>query len=210
MAAICVGRTPRATEPHGPTPVPPPDRRRDSSGFARTGPVIPKLSTSPQSGGRRKPRSVNDLGTLLHNDEGRANQARRVRSTARRCDVSGAPRSLLRWSSTASCLLSWLEQALSAGLDRAPILPKIPAAPARLHVAPPIPAAALSALLTRTRREYEAATRSPPFSWAEFEARARLRLTRRPRVDSPRPNVSNRLDVPPGSLGTGRSGPPPP
>jgi hypothetical protein len=78
-----------------------------------------------------------------------------------------------------SCLLSWLGQALSAGLDRAPILPRTSAALARPRSAPRLGRARLNALLVFVRRDYDRVTPPPRFSWEAFESRVRARLEAR-------------------------------
>lgn len=75
-----------------------------------------------------------------------------------------------------SCLLSWLGQALSAGLDRAPILPRTSAALARPRSAPRLSRAQLDSLLALVRPDYDRADPPPKFAWSAFEAQVRARL----------------------------------
>ena len=88
------------------------------------------------------------------------------------------PRARDRGAIALPCLLSWLGQALSAGLDRAPILPKTSAASARLRSAPPLSNERIDELLAIARLRYLAANPSPTFAWGEFDRRVRLRLAR--------------------------------
>ena len=92
-----------------------------------------------------------------------------------------------------SCLLSWLGQALSAGLDRAPILPRTSAALARPRSAPAIPRARLDHLLAFARRDYDRASPPPSFAWSDFEERVRRRLG--PRVLPLRHRASTMLNI---------------
>jgi len=107
--------------------------------------------------------------------------ASRVRYVDRRFDVVHRPRSLDRFSVAASCVLSWLGQALSVGLDRAPILPKIAAAPARLRSAPPLQSGDVDAILALARREFDRAEHPRSFAFEAFERRVRQRLSVRVR-----------------------------
>ena len=102
-------------------------------------------------------------------------------------------RSLDRSAIALSCLLSWLGQALSAGLDRAPILPRTSAALARPRSAPAISQARLDTLLAFVRRDYDGASPPPSFAWAEFERRVRERLG--PRVLPMRHTASTVLNI---------------
>lgn len=86
--------------------------------------------------------------------------------------------------SLATVVATLLGQALADGLDRAPILPKIAAAPARLRPAPPLRERDLAAVLTLARREFDSFRGVPPFSFCDFERRVRDRWTRRVRGNS--------------------------
>ncbi len=92
-----------------------------------------------------------------------------------------------------SCLLSWLGQALSVGLDRAPILPRTSAALARPRCAPAISRQRLDLLLAFVRRDYDRANPAPSFAWTEFEERVRRRLG--PRVLPLRHKASMSMDT---------------
>jgi hypothetical protein len=92
-----------------------------------------------------------------------------------------------------SCLLSWLGQALSVGLDRAPILPRTSAALARPRSAPALEPARLRLLLALARREFDRTSPPPSFPWSDFERLARRRFG--PRVLRLRPQASRTVDI---------------
>ena len=168
--------------------------RRSASQFVaigRRGPRDSELSTFPQTTTRHNSIASMGLRDFLHNDR----SGTRGALPGRRLDMVHHTRTLDRSRIALSCLLSWLGQALSAGLDRAPILPRTSAALARPRSAPAISQERLGELLTFVRRDYDRARPPPTFLWAEFEGLARRRLG--PRVLPLRHKVSTSVNTAP-------------